>query len=631
MRRLTVFFICVFSFIMLVLEADPQDQIVTIPSSSQIFVGTNVRFIWESTNQMSNYSYSWQIQGESPIPGNTASVSYVFKDPRKYVIKCSRSDSTTLEIQINVRENRSIELPPKFIDIFEGATILLETRKFNASRLKWDLGDGTITWGGHRFSHTYRRSGIYTIKVYDFEGQSKIPVEKQVRVERDNREIQLPQQTIFENTKIEIKAVNFGGRTIQWNFGDSFMELGGPVVEHIYQKSGSFTIKAVDFGGRDGKTIEKSIQVMADNRIFDIQDEIIAGESIDIQIRGIVDGNLIWKFPDGEQRSGNIVRGKTFKTPGPVDITVEDQSGKYPPMVKQIMVHLDRRRLQASPLLVIPGEIVQFEAINFSGPVRWDFGDGTVKERGREVERHGFANVGNYKVQAVDFNGQSQKAFAQQITVQDLSPDFRVQTIELTFTNGKYYQVVGRKSLPPRYRAKLKAKGRGILKGKWLLDGMTLGVFEVILRDRETALLKGGNLVKIPVIDHGLHNLTFTFTNYSYNGKIPRLRYFVTNTNVIQILNPLPGTKLPHTKSLDLRWLGNKSGARYDVAISEIPFQFLTDDQILWKSVGNNMEYNLDLSSYKASAWIYWYVREVGSNGRVITTSEIGSFKMINN
>jgi PKD repeat protein len=629
MRRTAIFFIGVFLLLGLLLVEGAQDRIVTVPAASQIYVGTNVRLSWDPVNPGDNYSYNWQLQGGGPLPGNTAAINYTFKDPGNYTVRCTRSDSTSVDINILVRDNRSIELPPKFIDIFEGAEFVLETRNFNTYSLKWNLGDGTVTKGGHRFTHVYRKPGKYTIKVYDFDGQSKVPVKKQLRVERDNREIRVKQPVIMANAEAEVEAIYFRGRSIQWDFGDGTVESAGQVARHTYRRGGSFRIKAIDFDGRDGKTIEKTVQVIEDSRIVTLPDEIIAGEPIDMQLKNAPGGNFVWKFPDGQQGTGDTIKGKIFGTPGMATVTIEDRSGKYPPLTKQVTVQADLRQLQASAQVVIPGDTVRFNALKFKGPgVKWDFDDGTVRARGSFIEEHTFETVGRYTVKAVDLNGQSPKVFSQQINVQELTPGFRVQLIELTFANGKYYHVVGRKSVPPGYRARIKAGGRGILKGKWILDGLVLGTFEAILREKQTVLLKGSNLVRLPVTDQGLHNLTFTFTNYTFRGKIPRLRYFVSDSGMIQIKHPLPDTKLPYKKTIILKWFFNQKGGHYEVAVSEIPFQFLTDDQIRWTDVGQQTEYELDLSPYKKGGWLYWVVREVAAGGRIETTSEIASFKI---
>ena len=111
--------------------------------------------------------------------------------------------------------------------------------------------------------------------------------------------------------------------------------------------------------------------------------------------------------------------------------------------------------------------------------------------------------------------------------------------------------------------------------------------------------------------------------------EIPLIRYFVTNSGAIKIVYPMSGSKISQQKSLKLKWFLKKKKAICEVSISKVPFQFLREDLIKWIKVGEKMEFDVDLTSYKTGTWIYWYVREVDNSGDVLTTSEVSSFKIV--
>ena len=146
--------------------------------------------------------------------------------------------------------------------------------------------------------------------------------------------------------------------------------------------------------------------------------------------------------------------------------------------------------MKSSAGFILPDESVTFTARNFRGPgVRWDFGDGTVKENGLAGEKHAYAALGRYQVKAVDFNGRSSKVFSAEVVVADMLPGFEVSALEFAFDNGKYYRVIAKNSAAPGYQLRIKARGRGVLNGQFMLDNMSIGLFQMVVQENQTAVL----------------------------------------------------------------------------------------------------------------------------------------------
>jgi hypothetical protein len=143
-------FVVVFLLGMALLAQAP-NRIVQIPAGGQVFVGNEVRLNWEPVSQPDNYTYQWLLFPGKSLPGNKSSLRYTVKEPGVYRIRCNRSDGKFAEIQVMVRDNRSIEMFPR--KPFVGESVNLETRNFNAMTVKWDLGDGTFTTGSMKISH----------------------------------------------------------------------------------------------------------------------------------------------------------------------------------------------------------------------------------------------------------------------------------------------------------------------------------------------------------------------------------------------------------------------------------------------------------------------------------------------
>ncbi len=569
--------------------------------------------------------------GEGKIESGGLAMSHVYGSAGKYQVEVWESEdeqesalATTVAIQPDVRQ----VVADRSAEIFEGTEVEFEGRNFGSASLKWDFGDGTVERGAARQTHRFQRPGSFLVKAVE-EGTNNLPVEKRVQVQNDSRSLALKGGSVFVNSEFEIEAQNFRASSVSWDFGDGSLQTGGRLMKHRYARAGQFRVRAVDFAGKDGKSFEKNIVVESDSRSISIPDGIIAGEAVAMKLLNARSGSFNWKFSDGENRSGQELSNKVFRSPGPHRITVADASGQYPPLEKTIQVSAETRSLKSSAGFILPKEEVALTAVNFKGPgVSWDFGDGTVNENGQLSERHVYAELGRYRVKAVDFNGRSSKAFTTDIVVADATPGFEVQSLEFAFDNGKYYRVIAKNSPGPGYHLRVKARGRGVLSGQFILDGMSIGLFQLTIQENQAALLPKGQLAALPALDLGLHELTLQFSDRLFSKRIPILKYFVSAAGMIQIVSPPIDGKAPGEGRINLRWAIERQEALFEVAISAVPFEFLDDKQIEWRHVGASPEYLLDTKPYKRGAWIYWQVRLLNENKQVQTTSEIASFKL---
>lgn len=524
--------------------------------------------------------------------------------------------------------------------LYEGAEITLEVKGLQAPRLKWDFGDGTSVVGGRKLTHIYRRTGNFTIKVMDPKSP-QILAEEKIRIIREDRIIKLTRTEIIKGTEITIEAQKFVEPFIRWRFGDGTGEKrGGKTIKHTFNRAGNFEIKAVDFDGKDGKTINARIRVIEDRRVVEYPKEILAGENAELSIKNAAGGNFTWEFSSGPPKKGSSLKDIAFRNPGTVTVTIKDLAGLYPPLKVNLKVIADNRKIRIKDLFALPGEEIEIEAKGFRGKkVKWDFGDGTIKEFASKILKHIYKEPGQYSIKAIDYGGKSLKQFTLRVRVGEFSPGFQPQLMEMAFSDGKFYHVTAHNQPPPSYYLKIKARGRGILKGKWILDdGITVGLFQVQVEDNRVALVEQRQLARLPVNQHGIHTFTLEFTNYRPNFKIPVIKYFVAENGYIEIVSPQPGRKLPLQPTVTLEWKlnpwkhfkqlkkWNPGDLYYEIAISETPFQFLDADALQWQKTGPQEKYTLKTTPYKG--WVYWQVRQKGPGGQVMTTSDFGSFRM---
>lgn len=512
--------------------------------------------------------------------------------------------------------------------VFEGAEALFEGRGFVSQNISWDFGDGTVERGGGRQPHRFQRPGTFMVTAVAAD-MDEMPLALRVQVLADGRSLLPKNSEGFVGSEFEIEARGFLGGLVSWDFGDGTIQSGPPQVRHRYAQAGQFRVRAIDFAGREGKSFEALIQVANDSRVLSLPAEVIVGEEVALQLQNAGNAVFHWRFSDGESRSGAELRGKVFRSPGPHLITVSDPTGNYPPLEKTVHVVPDDRSLKASAGFILPQEAVTFTATNFTGPgILWDFGDGELKENGLASETHVFKALGRYKVKAVDFNGRSSRPFNAEVVVAEMTPGFEVSALEFAFDNGKYYRVIARNSAAPGYQLRIKARGRAVLSGQFMLDSQSIGLFQLVVQEGQAAALPIGQMAALPVLDLGLHELTIRFSNYSFSRRIPVIKYFVSAAGFIEIVSPESENKVPLGGEIWLRWSSGQKKPRFEVAISDTPLQFLNDRQTAWLPAGADSSFRFDPTPFKPGDWIYWQVRALDESRQVLTVSEISSFRL---
>ena len=569
----------------------------------------------------------WDFGDGTVQPGGNQA-KHLYSSPGSFRVKVSEVGPDQLPVEKTVvvgPDIRKIEFIPS-AGIEVGATVTIRLVNANTDTVDWRIGSDQKNGSPPTLVHQFLDPGPFDI-VCAVPNQP--PLSTRIVV-NDRRSLQISPQEVFAGSSVIFEAVRFVSPTLRWDFGDGRSESGGNRISHQYSGSGAYQVKVFDSDGQARIPVEIRLQVLAENREIVIPGDMIEGEAADIGLKNVSPGSFIWRFSNGESRNGNSAGGVRFLTAGLYQVMISDPSGKYPPLEKSLQVKNDVRSLKSSVPYALPVDEVTFTAAGFSGPsVKWDFGDGTVKAAGLMVEKHTFGRAGTFKVTAIDFSGRSMKIFSRNVQIADILPDFAITVLELAFDNGKYFRVIPKNSPSPGYQLRIKSKGRGILRGTLQLDDQSLGLFQMILYDNQSGSLERGQIVPLPVLDQGLHLFTVKFLNYSFGKPIPAIKYFVSLGEAIRILSPQLDSKVEKKSEVRLQWESGRKNVLYEIAISEIPFQFVADDQIEWKKAGNGGEYALNLSRFKTGDWVYWQVREADNSGRAVNTSEIAAFKII--
>jgi len=119
-------------------------------------------------------------------------------------------------------------------------------------------------------------------------------------------------------------------------------------------------------------------------------------------------GSVQWDFGDGNTASGGTsITHKYLSAKAYVVKASVFSGGSWIATTTKIAV-AERRKITYAPSSPKQNETVIFHAENFlSVLIKWDFGDGTKKNRGKAIETHQYAAPGSYTVTATDFNGTS--------------------------------------------------------------------------------------------------------------------------------------------------------------------------------------------------------------------------------
>ncbi len=162
-----------------VLTPPPPESTTVIVSAPDIYISVqySVRpwpgypVYFTLVNAPSGYSITWDF-GDGTIITNNATVSHTYTSPGTYNVRATVnvtttqvSASTTITIYPDPRQIIWTPQTPK-----SGQTIVFQAQNFASSYILWDFGDGITTVGPPVIKHTYRKHGVYTVKVTDMAG-----------------------------------------------------------------------------------------------------------------------------------------------------------------------------------------------------------------------------------------------------------------------------------------------------------------------------------------------------------------------------------------------------------------------------------------------------------------------------
>ena len=283
-----------------------------------------------------------------------------------------------------VVETRSVTFSPPAPVV--GKPILFTARGFRTpDLLNWDMGDGTkLTSGGKAspgddatLSYAYAAPGSYPVKVFDEGGRNSLPpVTTLVTVSAHPRALRASPERPAANHPVEISALNFREpEKIAWDLGDGTELKAGPgpgvvkagfVIRHVYEKAGTFVVKAYDGGDKSQPPLTSELQVTADPRRIVIKPtQAVAGSEVEFSALDFnTPDDLRWDMGDGSvfpsekdaaARAGTQVRHR-YSQPGNFVVRVYDWNGDPAgtPVQLEIAMRAAARAERPAPVVAPP-------------------------------------------------------------------------------------------------------------------------------------------------------------------------------------------------------------------------------------------------------------------------------------
>ena len=192
----------------------------------------------------------------------------------------------------------------------------------------------------------------------------------------------------------------------------------------------------------------------------------------------------------------------------------------------------------AATIAITPGSARVGEAVTIQGSfsaaaqsARIDFGDGSQSSCFTSTPfstTHQYRSAGNYTVTVTEYRAGAVPCVAALASINASVSiyDLLIDRVELTFPDGRGEASV-EKDEELKLLATIRYSGTGVLRGRWEVDGVPVGVFNQPL----ITGMNGGSITvespPLPTFDVGSHDVRLVITYPAPSFDLPILRYFV--------------------------------------------------------------------------------------------------------
>jgi len=628
------------------------------PTNGQSFnIGANVTFQWSAPTSMETGD-RWHFP--DGIVNSTASymspsvVTHQVKTVGSYFVRYEYHDYSNTyydSVTINIIENRSITTTETTYTV-DTPIHFSANNVSTPSGIRWVIGDGTNELTSSNFTHTFKKTGTYIVKAYDFNGDTATtPITLTITVS-ENKYITVTPSVPYAGQLLTFTAVNFSTpSSIKWDMGDGTIlranspivkrgakRLSGSTIQYTYTNPGNYTVRAYDNEGTQEVPISLSISVAMPNRQIEYLPEtnIRVDQPVYFAATGFLTSVIDWNLGDGTVLPG---QGTTvthrFQNAGTFVVTAKDSTIDHTPAEKQIIILPENREIILASPEVRVKDPVQITALNFRGDlILWDFGDGVIESSGHTVT-HIYERGGTHTIKARDENGESTKEFTATIMVRGISDEVNLEIAEIMFDNGKYYKIVPKNSKELKAILKMKMNGTGSVSGYWIVDGNPFEYFDELAVQGELKEISTRRIPGLPTMDPGMHTVTVRLTKPAEVAlTFPVLRYYVLPFEIVmETVAPKDGFVVKEKDIPTFTWKEPRGASKYRLGFSNYIYPLLMNEKsVTWVKVGSRLSYTPTKQVWNKimrNKWTYWKVRAYDTNGRFIAESETQDIKVV--
>ncbi len=232
--------------------------------------GTNFTYSWKFSNSQTSSDRIVKIDFKTP---GTYRGCVTITDPKT---KCTKTICKEIVIKAKETQDPCKDFNPKVSFQTDGLKVKLEVDGGKGATMEWNFGDNTKGSTDRVVSHTFSKSGKYTIcvTVYDAKRKCKKTICFTIEVQGKTTDPCADFNPDFSfkvvGNAITVEGTNLTGVEFGWSWGDKLGDKGR-VVTHTYQVSGKYYIcmTAYDPKTKCTKTICKTIEITGTQKMID--------------------------------------------------------------------------------------------------------------------------------------------------------------------------------------------------------------------------------------------------------------------------------------------------------------------------------------------------------------------------
>lgn len=388
--------------------------------------------------------YNWDLDGDGEFDDDEGiKIEYEFEEAGDYTVGL-KVTSTTGETALSEQEIavKEADSPEAVIGISGSPETLLTSQEYTfkaddssspngkITKYKWDFGDGTDIETTKSTSHSYSKSGVYTITLtVTDEENNEGKAEREITVgaakgipkaaiETDPASLgatisgEAPFTVVFDasgTTDADNNIVDY-----EWDFnGDGVVDKYGAVVSYTFEQKGNYTasVMVIDADDNQGKA-EISVKVAQQGMTASIKTDKVDGNvpltvSFDASGSSYQGGNITsykWNFGDGTSpKLGEAQISHKYTSIGTYTASVEVIADDNTTKKTEILITVREIPLTACFTSVFNEGTAPFEnsfdpscSTGTINSYFWDFGDGNTSTDLKP--QHIFTNPGSYTV-----------------------------------------------------------------------------------------------------------------------------------------------------------------------------------------------------------------------------------------